>query len=452
MISVQNHRQRLSGNNTYGKKIGGLLLAVMLHHTISFAQLFKSKKDKADFSYSIEDTSKIDASTFFEDSLYAPMELETKVLNITIILPLYIKPTLHELDSVFAKNKNYAMTQPVMGLELYHGLLFGLDSLSKNYPVEFNITLFDSENSNEKIKEIMASPAFYNSDLIIGPVYNEIMKPAAEKAKLYNIPIVFPLSPAENITQENPRFFKVNPGIQQHIKFIFDFVKENFSKQNILWLQQTADKEVAQFFSTMASEKLNYKTINFVNDKFYGKDSLLKKATIEPFLSKDVNNVIIVPSIDLEFAHKLSRNLSVIAKDFQITLIGMPVWNPENDLRLDYLEKLNVHFTQSANIPDSMFYESSFAQSFFQLFNYYPTANIIKGFDIAYFFGKILYKEGKDFHQKIENYKMPCYHTNFAFKPIYSRGSFSEETKFLYFENTELHIFKIEDLELKKVK
>lgn len=454
MILAQNHLQPLSGNNMTFFRLVSFI--VMLSFTqLSYAQLFKGKKDKADVTFSHEDKNTSEHDNFFEDSLYVPMHLEEQTFKITFILPLYLKSVLSEIDSL-TSNKNEAtqsnaISKAKLGLAFYHGLLFGLDSLSKNYPVTFEITLLDSENDEEKVKEITASPAFYTADLIIGPVFNNTMKIAAEKAKKYNIPIVFPLSPTEEITQENHYFFKVNPGIHNHLKYIHQWVAENFSNQNILLIQETADEASTQYFSSLPKENWNFSIINFLEDKFYMKDATQRKNSIESFLSKEKNNVIVVPSIKLEFAHKLSRHLQEFADSYKITLIGMPIWNPENDLRLDYLEKLNLHFTQSAYLPDSLFFNSHFAQSFFNVFKYYPSVHQIIGYDIAYYFGKLLFLEGKNFKNKVENYRMPCYHTEFNFKRSYSEGSFHEETKFLYFENTELHIFKIENLQLIKV-
>ena len=58
-------------------------------------------------------------------------------------------------------------------LEFYQGFLLGLDSVKTKYGYSVNVCLYNTARDAEKIREITESDAFRNTDLIIGPVYEE---------------------------------------------------------------------------------------------------------------------------------------------------------------------------------------------------------------------------------------------------------------------------------------
>ena len=376
-----------------------------------------------------------------------------KQFNVSLLLPLF----LSEVQAVETVNDSVPKIPQVnksatLGIELYEGVKFALDSLAAESGNSFIINIADTKQNEEELKTILASPNFYSADLVIGPIYNSLLKIAAAQAKKYNIPLVSPFSPAENLTENNERFFMVNPGIKTHLSTIAQYAATQFSNDNILVIRQGNDKDLATTFKQVANGKLNYKELIYTYGKY--NDAANKDVAIDlkSRLKSNSNNVIIVPSIDLQFAHKLSRELYSLTEEFPIVVIGLPIWSPENDLRLDYLEKINTHFTQAAFVVDSFLHNATIANRFFEIYGHYPNENNFKGFDIGNYFGKLLIAEGKDFYKNIEQYNIQGIHTTFNFKSSYSDGNLQEETKFLYFENKQVHLFRLENFELKKLK
>ena len=85
-------------------------------------------------------------------------------------------------------------------LEFYQGFLLGLDSVKTKYGYSVNVCLYNTARDAEKIREITESDAFRNTDLIIGPVYEEGLYPVIRFAEEHNVPVVSPLA---NITGMN---------------------------------------------------------------------------------------------------------------------------------------------------------------------------------------------------------------------------------------------------------
>jgi hypothetical protein len=373
---------------------------------------------------------------------------KNKSFNVSLLLPLFLNEVKQtETDSIPVFHHNNSTNQ---GIHLYEGIRFALDSLSHR-GISFRINILDTRQDEETVKTIVAAPEFYNADLIIGPVYNSSMKIAADYAKKYNIPIVAPLSPAESITADNPYFFQPNPGIGVHCKTIYDYATTHYPKENLLLIHQDADKEVWEHFKPLTGAA-SCRDLLFTGGKFVDVTGKNPATDLKSYLKTNASNVIMVASFDLQFAHKLSRLLFNLSEDYTFVIIGLPVWNPENDLRLDYLEKLNTHFTLASYITDTLFFNSAFARRFNDTFGHFPNETNYKGFDMGYYFGSLLATHGKDFYKKFPDLPDTLNHTVFNFQKKYTEGSFSNETRFLYFENTHVFLFRYDNYTLKKLK
>ena len=74
----------------------------------------------------------------------------------------------------------------------------------------------------------MRSNEFSKMDLIIGPVYNSTLRTAAPFSKQKRIPLISPLSPADQLVVEHPYFIMAT-----NKKIIF-FIKLNAQSTNII--------------------------------------------------------------------------------------------------------------------------------------------------------------------------------------------------------------------------
>jgi len=438
-----------------------LLLILSSCSNNTFAQ--RNRKSDRDKEPAITSPEVIPSDSVPSDVIVAPVPTETsdkkekRTFNITLLLPLFlneaeeIKEDTADVQPVAVQ---YVSNKAVQALDLYQGIKSAFDSLT-SLGASFNINVFDTRMDDTTIRAICAKPEFYNADLVIGPVYNSSMKIAAEYAKKYNVPIVAPLSPAENITTDNEYFFQANPGIGAHCQTLFNYIAQHHASDNIILLHQAADKDAYADFRAYfdaASKPILYHDLIYTYGKYTDAANKTPATDLKSRLKSNANNIIVVASIDLQFAHKLSRELYNLSDDYTFMVFGLPIWNPENDLRLDYLEKINTHFTLGAHLPDTLYYAAGFAKKFNETYHRYPNDACYKGFDIGFFFGHMLMEHGKNFQKKIEDETFPANHTVFDFQKIYSPGSFNQETKFLHYENRHVFLFRYDNYTLKRLK
>ncbi len=445
--SAQNHPLPLNGN----KYIASFILLLILSCIVweSFAQDGPGRKRK--FGQVEEEfvlpAIRTDLDTVLKQDTTVVMDAEVfrapkTTLNISLLLPFFSDSITVEGDTGVS---GYDILKSRMALDLYQGVKFALDSLTQQ-GYSFHLHVFDTKQSENKLQQILANPSLRHSDLIIGPVYNSLITPAAHFAKLHQIPLVSPLSPGEYLTDNNPFFYMANPGLEAHCKALVNFAKQQFYKDNIILISAAADKEMAplfkQFLQSEYGSSITYKELLNNAGKYMDAKGQDPSLDLKSRLRSETTNVILVASIDMSLVHQLSRELFSLSKDYPIVVLGLPVWNPENDLRLDYMSKINVHFTQASYVTDTFFYNSAFAENFLETYKHLPNENNFKGFDIAWHFCNAILNHGNQ-TDAIAAYDVnPLNHTSFNFQAVYSKGSFEEPTVFLYYENQRLHLFK----------
>lgn len=120
-------------------------------------------------------------------------------LNVALMLPFHIQEKA---------NRNY--------VDFYKGVLIAMEDLkAEGYSI--NLSVYDTEHSAQKIKEIVDyEDGLLDAHLIIGPVYEEELRYVLDLAEDNNIPVVSPLADVEGI--KSPVLFQM----QSEEKYKYD--------------------------------------------------------------------------------------------------------------------------------------------------------------------------------------------------------------------------------------
>lgn len=115
-----------------------------------------------------------------------------QTLNIALMLPLSVgdKP-----------NASY--------VEFYQGFLLGLEDLKKSHRGEVKLTLYNTAHDSVKVENVVKSQLFEGTNLVVGPVYEDELKPVLSYAESNNVPVVSPL--ANIVATQSPALFQLAP-------------------------------------------------------------------------------------------------------------------------------------------------------------------------------------------------------------------------------------------------
>ncbi|WP_222983740.1 LysM peptidoglycan-binding domain-containing protein [Flagellimonas meishanensis] len=94
-----------------------------------------------------------------------------------------------------------------LSLGFYSGALVALDSIKK-LGVSVNVQTFDTELSQDKVKQILSRESMQGVSAIIGPVASGALNEVAVQAASKNIPVIAPISSNSNLSHGNV-FFSV---------------------------------------------------------------------------------------------------------------------------------------------------------------------------------------------------------------------------------------------------
>ena len=129
-------------------------------------------------------------------------------LNIALMLPLNVgdKP-----------NASY--------VEFYQGFLLGLEDLKKSQRGTAKLTLYNTAHDSSVVDNIVKSQLFEGTNLIVGPVYEDELKPVLTYAEANSVPVVSPLA---NITgTQSSALFQLAPDPSHKYDKIGDLIDDN---------------------------------------------------------------------------------------------------------------------------------------------------------------------------------------------------------------------------------
>lgn len=97
-------------------------------------------------------------------------------------------------------------------VEFYQGFLLGLEELKEQGRGAVNLTLYNTAHDQLKVQQIVGSESFASTDLIVGPVYEDELKPVVDFAEANGVPVVSPLANLSAV--ESPTLFQLAPAAE----------------------------------------------------------------------------------------------------------------------------------------------------------------------------------------------------------------------------------------------
>ncbi len=341
--------------------------------------------------------------TYFEDPSCEPCSEFTysddKVFKVAYILPLFIDDNLSNSFDLLDNPKSgsfFSITERF--IEFYEGSLMAINDLREK-GLNLDIYVYDSKKDSVTIAGILAKPEFKQMDLIIGPLYSENISQVAEFAKVNKINVVSPISQKTKFLKDNPFVFQVvaskNMLITKEAQYFTKMIDSNI----VIVHNGTEDeKELISLFKQELFDALllTDTTVELFTEINYSKKGL---SGLKSALKKDENNIVVMFSAEEIFVSKVLNGLyaTKIEDKKPISVYGMPTWELFDNLKIEYLKNLRIHYPSSSTVDYTDWQTKRFITTYRDIFNYEPTAYSFQGYDISYYFLSALKRYGKYF-------------------------------------------------------
>ena len=355
--------------------------------------------------------------------------------QVAIFVPLY-------LDSAFDANNNYRYDKNFPkfinpGLEFYEGAQLALDSLQKE-DARLEVQIYDTRSATLNIAQVLQSPDFQRTELIIGHVGPGELQQLAAAAMRKNIPFINVNFPNDGGVTNNPGFVILNSTLRTHCEAIYKFLQRNYATRPIILFRKKGVQEdrlrayFADIEKSTASVPLKIKVVN-LDDNF-------DATALASSLDSTAHSVCIAGSLDENFGRNLCRGLASLNKSYNTMVIGMPTWDNIADFAQPEFAGEDILYTTPFYINPADNLSKSLQQVYRTKFYSRPSDMVFRGYETVYHFSSLLLQYGKNLNGNLGEKKYKVF-TDFDIQPVLNRQTMTLD----YFENKKLYFLKTTD-------
>ncbi len=311
-------------------------------------------------------------------------------------------------------------------LQFYEGVLVAVDSMQKA-GMNVKMSVFDTKDSPESVRKLVNSGALKNTDLIIGPVYENVQKEVASFAETNQIPMVSPFTPRSTIISNNPYFFQINPTREYIASATVEMVRKEFAGKNFVVIKTGSYEEtpegqlVTRIQQALAqqSPKSRFQVYDFKRERARG---------LRNVLIADSENVVFIPTADEGELSVAISNLNNLADEIPITLVAQANFQQRyqsidvahfHNLKMHYINPYWVNYGKNATI--------SYVRKFRANFGTEPNSYGIQGFDVAYYFLNALFWYGNNFIPCVGDLDVNLVQGNYHFEKVSPAGGYMNQ-------------------------
>jgi hypothetical protein len=371
-------------------------------------------------------------------SIFASAQTDTTIVKhkIAIFAPLY-------LDSAFDQSNEYKYAKNIFpkfinpGLEFYEGAQLALDSLNKE-GAELEIFIYDTRSTKESIQQQLAKPEIADANLIIAHCSNNEVRLLSETALKRQVPVINATVPNDAGTTGNPYFIVLNPTLKTQCEGIYRYVQKNYAISPIIVFRRkgTSDDAVKNLFDDYSKSTVG----SPLKLKYVQVDEDVTAEKLIPYLDSMRTSLCIAGSLDMNFGRNLALQLASVAKDYPVTVVGMPTWDAIKDFSKPEFKGIEI-------IYSTPFYNAKMDKVSQSISTYFsttmysrPSDMVFRGYEVTWKFARLLMKYGKDLSSNLGN-KQDKVFTDFDIQPVVNKKT----TVLDYFENKRLYFVKWHD-------
>lgn len=351
---------------------------------------------------------------------------------VTVIVPLY-------LDSAFDGAGQYRFGKQFPkyispGLEFFEGVQLAIDSLNKE-KISLDINIIDSRSA-KTFNELLQEPGIQQSNLILGFVSNNEIRPLAMLANQKQVPFINVNLPNDGGVTNNPYMVILNSSLFTHCAGIYKFLQRNYSSSRIIVFRKAGTQEdrLKNYLSDVekstlgASLKLKYVTL----------PEDFKPEQLTPYFDSTRITMCVAGSLDEQFAKSLCMQLAEINKTYPVQVMGMPTWDGIREFDKKEFRDLDIFYTTPFNPIRTDIASEQINLYFKDKLYARPSDMVFRGFESMYRFGKLLKELGPNISSGIGEKKYKVF-TDFDIQPVLLD---KQKQQLDYFENKKLYFIK----------
>ncbi|SOD81994.1 ABC transporter substrate-binding protein [Spirosoma fluviale] len=288
--------------------------------------------------------------------------------------------------------------------DLYNGIKLAKAKLQEE-GISINLFAYDLDNDANKALELVNSPAFAQTDLIIGPLYLEPNRIALAYANQHNILLLNPIATSSELITDQPMSFLAQPSMNQQARKVADLVRSlNTARRAAIYFGATRKDSLLAAAYQAELKRQNYQVVDFRKLKgsaqqmsdamqFSGNATATRSGTAisSPSGGASVGHVFFsstneddgVRMLDALSRRRVSAPLISTASAFDLYKVPVSTFTRRELYLLypDFMDKSRESVT-------------AFQEEYLAKRNTIPSVYASEGYDMMLFFGRQLAKNG----------------------------------------------------------
>ena len=241
---------------------------------------------------------------------------QTERQKLVLLLPFNLAKMQSDTTSSTNRIKNDKFLN--MTLDFYSGALMAIDS-AKVLKLPIDVAIYDSQETknSSNVSGLIAQNKLQDANAVVGPFYQSNAESTANTLRMYNVPVISPLSkdkanPIDNLYQTIPSTDVVRNAVFEYMRAkngnivaVVDKKKEsviNYIKQNqkgvvFAGLTETGALDAANLKSLLLPNRMNYVVMETANTAMV---RTTIKALIDAQKTCDIQLVVLEPNSTLD--------------------------------------------------------------------------------------------------------------------------------------------------------
>jgi len=370
--------------------------------------------------------------------------------------PVSVKKDRYTVSLLFPFMSNTLVARPNQQfpnqsiLEMYNGMRMAVDSLERR-GIHIDLRSYDTERDPAALKKILEAPELKNSDLIVGPLFSEELKPVQEFSTENQVAMISPISNSADFFRDTEYAMLYQPSHQTMGDRAAEAMNNAIRKKNVIVYFGDAPKDSVMAYSFMKkAQELGLKIVLAEEHRKETSPKIIStlatpteyddfKNPTQFTLRRDSIGGIYVASDNPLIYSKVSSSLST--RGDSIVLIGSEQWiSPDNStVNFENLERIHALFAAGNFVSTKNPHFLDFKKKFIAKHGEYPGLYARLGYEFMLFVGGALKDYGTYFQQGLseKGFYKPWMYEGYDYSSQKDNGY----VPFVYFKNGELMVF-----------
>ncbi|MFI3265133.1 MAG: LysM peptidoglycan-binding domain-containing protein [Rikenellaceae bacterium] len=285
--------------------------------------------------------------------------------------------------------------------DFYKGFEMGLAKVQEVWGRNIEVTLYNTERKLETVEQILQSEEFRGTNLIVGPVYEELLSPVIRYAEITHTPVVSPLASLKE--SRSNILFQMAPPAESRFEKVEQML-DNTKHVTLIYTDQTDTQFEENIMAIMGDRPYDkhiyvYEHPNVVAEKVANEEA--STGDLSPFINNDKDNTIVVMAsnetdVDRILSALSSAQINIVARGGRAPryeVLGNSEWSRYKNIDRTIMFKNNVTLISSYQAKRDNEVVRKFDSDYIERHDAMPSLYTYRGFDTAMIFGEGIYSD-----------------------------------------------------------